>query len=415
MALRAGHCGGVRFDDSPQLILICTACAGKGRPNQEDSRWPSKLRKLKCHSKIYQNVLLTSEAIFDIQGKRARLSELEKTMLKSDFWENPEQSKPILMERSELSEIIETWENYSKELEDCDLFLEMAVEESDEQTVREVAQKAKLLEKSIGALEFRELLGEENDQKNAIVSINAGAGGTEAQDWVEMLLRMYLRWCESKHFVTQVLDFLEGEEAGIKNVTFTVTGSYAYGYLKAESGIHRLVRISPFDASGRRHTSFAALFVYPEVDDAIVVEINPADLRIDTYRASGAGGQHVNKTSSAVRITHLPTNIVVQCQNEKSQHRNREIAMKILRARLHEREKRLQDQKLQELHDGLEDIAWGNQIRSYVLQPYRLVKDHRTQHEKGDVDRVLNGDLDGFIEAYLLERSRTRRGVSGKS
>jgi peptide chain release factor 2 len=252
------------------------------------------------------------------------------------------------------------------------------------------------------------MLSDENDDKNAIVSINAGAGGTESQDWVEMLLRMYLRWSERKKFTTQIVDLLEGEEAGIKNTTFTVTGTNAYGLLKSESGIHRLVRISPFDASGRRHTSFAAVLVYPEIDDKIEVDVKTSDLRVDTYRASGAGGQHVNKTSSAVRITHLPTGIVVQCQNEKSQHRNRDIAMKILRARLYEREQRVQQEKLQELHDNLDDIGWGNQIRSYVLQPYRLIKDHRTNVEKGDVDSVLDGELDEFIEAYLLNRMGNR-------
>lgn len=348
------------------------------------------------------------EVIFDLREKRNRLAELDKAMVQSGFWDNPESGRHILKESSDLKEVLGTWENYSKELEECELLLEMALEEDDQGALLEVQQKAGSLEKGLRDLEFRQMLSEENDPRNAIVSINAGAGGTEAQDWVEMLLRMYFRWCERKHFATQVLDFQEGDEAGIKSVTFTATGSYAYGFLKAESGIHRLVRISPFDASGRRHTSFAALFVYPEVDDAIVVDINPGDLRIDTFRASGAGGQHVNKTSSAVRITHLPTGIVVQCQNEKSQHRNREIAMKILRARLYEKQKQAQDDKLQELHDNMDDIAWGNQIRSYVLQPYRLVKDHRTQVEKGDVDRVLDGDLDAFIEAFLLSRMQSR-------
>lgn len=329
-------------------------------------------------------------------------------MLQPGFWDNPESSKGVLKESSDLKEIIGTWEGYSKELEEGELLLEMALEENDQETLEEVSQKAQSLEHSVHDLEFRQMLSEESDPLNAIVSINAGAGGTEAQDWAEMLLRMYLRWCERKQYATQVIDFLEGDEAGIKSVTFTANGAYAYGFLKAESGIHRLVRISPFDASGRRHTSFAAVFVYPEVDDTIAIEINPADLRIDTFRASGAGGQHVNKTSSAVRITHIPTGIVVQCQNEKSQHRNRDIAMKILRARLYEKEKLAQDEKLQELHDNLEDIAWGNQIRSYVLQPYRLVKDHRTQVEKGDVDRVLDGDLDTFIEAFLFNRMQSR-------
>jgi len=264
------------------------------------------------------------------------------------------------------------------------------------------------LQKELRTVELQQLLGEENDDKNAIVSINAGAGGTEAQDWAEMLLRMYLRWCEKKSFTVQMVDMLEGEEAGIKSGTFTVSGSHAYGLLKGESGIHRLVRISPFDASGRRHTSFAAVLVIPEVDEKIEVEIKQADLRIDTYRASGAGGQHVNKTSSAVRITHLPTGIVVQCQNEKSQHRNRDIALKILRARLYEREKRAQQEKLQEAHDSLDDIAWGNQIRSYVLQPYRLIKDHRTSIEKGNVEGVLDGEIDDFIEGYLMNLANAR-------
>jgi peptide chain release factor 2 len=355
------------------------------------------------------------EAIFDIQEKRNRLAELEKEMLKPGFWDNPEASKPILKESADIKAVIESWEGYSTELEECELLLEMALEEEDAHTFKEVAQKAKALDSGLHGLEFRQMLGEENDPRNAIVSINAGAGGTEAQDWTQMLLRMYLRWCERKNYATQTVDLLAGEEAGIKSVTFTVTGPYAYGFLKAESGIHRLVRISPFDASGRRHTSFAAVFVYPEVDDAIVVDVNQADLRIDTYRASGAGGQHVNKTSSAVRITHLPTGIVVQCQNEKSQHRNREIAMKVLRARLYEREKLAQDQKLQDLHDGMEDIAWGNQIRSYVLQPYRLIKDHRTQVEKGDVERVLDGDLDPFMEGFLLSRMQERQSGGGKA
>lgn len=305
-------------------------------------------------------------------------------------------------------EILEEWQALLQDFEECDLLLQMALEENDEATLEEVREKLPAIAKSLRALEFRRMLGEENDEHNAIVSINAGAGGTEAQDWAEMLLRMYLRWCERKGFKIQMVDLLEGEEAGIKNATFTVTGRFAYGYLKAETGIHRLVRISPFDASGRRHTSFAAVFVYPELDDEIVIDIKTSDLRVDTYRASGAGGQHVNKTSSAVRITHLPSGIVVQCQNEKSQHRNREIAMKILRSRLYERERQAQQDKMQEIHDNLGEIAWGNQIRSYVLQPYRLVKDHRTNTERGDVENVLDGDLDEFIKAYLLSRMSSR-------
>lgn len=348
------------------------------------------------------------EAIFDIEGKKKRLAEIEKILLKPGFWDTPEDGKQVLKERSDLGGIVDIWQQFLNDLEECGILLDMAVEEGDEETFGEVHEKTKGLRKRLRDLELREMLCEENDDKGAIVSINAGAGGTEAQDWVEMLLRMYLRWCEKRNFNVDVVDLLDGEEAGIKSTTFTVAGSFAYGFLKAESGIHRLVRISPFDASGRRHTSFAAVFVYPEIDDRIEIDVKQADLRIDTFRASGAGGQHVNKTSSAVRITHLPTGIVVQCQNEKSQHRNRDIAMKILRSRLYEREKRQQQEKLQEVHDNLEDIAWGNQIRSYVLQPYRLVKDHRTGMEKGDVDSVLNGELDEFIEAYLMNRLNTR-------
>lgn len=329
-------------------------------------------------------------------------------MLKADFWDNPESSKVVLKERSAITEIMDQWLKLSGELEECELLLEMAIEENDEDAFNEVTEKIKDLQKDLRNLELRQMLSDENDPRNAIVSINAGAGGTEAQDWVEMLLRMYLRWCERKHYVTEIADLQEGDEAGVKSTTFTVSGSFAYGMLKAESGIHRLVRISPFDASGRRHTSFAAVFVYPEVDDEIVVDVKQSDLRIDTYRASGAGGQHVNKTSSAVRITHMPTGIVVACQNEKSQHRNRDIAMKILRARLYEREKRAQQQKLQQLHDNLDDISWGSQIRSYVLQPYRMIKDHRTQVEKGNVEAVLDGDLDDFMEAYLLSQMGAR-------
>ncbi len=298
---------------------------------------------------------------------------------------------------------MQMWAQLATEQEETELLMDMALEENDEETLGEVHLKTRMLGDSLRQLELRQMLSEENDDRNAIISINSGAGGTEAQDWAEMLLRMYLRWCERKKFTVQTVDLLEGEEAGIKSVTFTVSGPFAYGLLKAESGIHRLVRISPFDASGRRHTSFAAVSVYPEIDDKIEVDVKASDLRVDTYRASGAGGQHVNKTSSAVRITHLPTGIVVQCQNEKSQHRNRDIAMKILRARLYEREKRLQQEKLQELHDNLDDIAWGSQIRSYILQPYRLVKDHRTNAEKGNVEAVLDGDIDDFIEAYLMQ------------
>ncbi len=242
----------------------------------------------------------------------------------------------------------------------------------------------------------------EHDNSNAMLTIHAGAGGTEAQDWTDILLRMYLRWSEKKKFSADILDLQPGDEAGVKSVTVMISGKYAYGYLRSEMGIHRLVRISPFDASGRRHTSFASVFVFPELDDDIEVEINDKDIRVDTYRASGAGGQHINKTSSAIRITHIPTNIVVQCQNERSQHRNKDTAMKMLKTRLYEREQGLQQEQHDEISGEKKEIAWGSQIRSYVMQPYRLVKDHRTNQESGNVDAVLDGNLYPFIKAYLL-------------
>jgi peptide chain release factor 2 len=282
------------------------------------------------------------------------------------------------------------------------VLLELAQEEADEAALVEVDDELKAQEKGLRRLELEMMLGGEDDNKNAIVTIHAGAGGTEAQDWTEILLRMYLRFAERRGFKTEMYDMLPGDEAGVKSATFAANGPYAYGYLKAESGIHRLVRISPFDASGRRHTSFAAVFVYPEADDNIEIDIQEKDLRIDTFRASGAGGQHVNKTSSAIRITHIPTNIVVSMQNERSQHRNRELALKVLKSRLYELEKNKRQEKTQEVLDTQKDIAWGSQIRSYVLQPYRMIKDHRTKHEEGNVEAVLDGDLDPFIESYLL-------------
>jgi len=278
----------------------------------------------------------------------------------------------------------------------------MASEEQDDQTQEEIRSELESLNAAVRDDELKMMLGSEQDPMNAILSIHAGAGGTEAQDWAEMLLRMYLRWAERKGLEATIIDYLPGDEAGIKSVTWTLRGEYAYGYAKAEIGIHRLVRISPFDAGARRHTSFASVFVYPEVDDRIVIEIDEKDLRIDTYRSTGAGGQHVNKTDSAVRLTHLPTGIVVQCQNERSQHKNKAMAMKYLRSRLYEMKLREQNEKLDEINKTKKDIAWGSQIRSYVLHPYKMVKDHRTNVETGNVNRVLDGDIDDFIEAYLL-------------
>lgn len=278
----------------------------------------------------------------------------------------------------------------------------MAVEESDNDTLAEVTEQIMELDQRVKTLSLRMMLTGENDRNNAIVSINAGAGGTEAQDWAEMLFRMYLRWTERKGYKTELIDLQPGDEAGIKSATFTASGEYVFGYLKSEIGVHRLVRISPYNANGKRHTSFASVFVYPELDNDIEVEINDKDLRIDIFRASGAGGQHVNKTSSAIRITHLPTGIVVQCQQERSQHRNRDLAMKVLKARLYQYEKQKQDDKFQEIQDAKTEIAWGNQIRSYVLHPYQMAKDHRIGLDIGNVNAVLDGDIDPFIEGVLM-------------
>jgi len=318
------------------------------------------------------------------------------------FWQrDQEETSRISQQRATVQEKVDRWRKYQEAVEEAKILAEMALEENDEETLEEVVKEVRRLEKEISTLETQSLLADPDDIRNAIVAINAGAGGTEAQDWVQMLFRMYTRWAEDKAMKVNVIDFLAGEEAGIKNVTFTVVGPYAYGLLKSEHGIHRMVRISPFDATGRRHTSFASVSVLPEIDTDIKIEIDDKDLRIDTFRASGPGGQHVNKTSSAVRITHLPTGIVVQCQNEKSQHRNKDMAMKVLKAKLYELEKKKQEAKKQELHQSQKEIAWGSQIRSYVFNPYRMVKDHRTGVEVGDLERVMDGNIDPFIDAYL--------------
>ena len=327
---------------------------------------------------------------------------LEELLAAPEFWDDAARAAEILKERGALTQAVEEWQRRAKEVEDLEVLLDLALEEEDHQALKDMATELAELEKTFRDWELRLLLGGEEDQKNAIVTIHAGAGGTEAQDWAEILLRMYLRYSERKGFKTKTIDLLPGDEAGVKSVTFTASGPYAYGYFKSETGIHRLVRISPFDASGRRHTSFAAVQVLPEVDERITIDISEKDLRIDTFRASGPGGQHVNKTSSAVRLTHLPTGTVVSSQTERSQHRNKELAMKVLRARLYDLERRKQEEKKHEAQEAQKEIAWGSQIRSYTMQPYRLVKDHRTKHEVGNVDAVLDGDLDAFVEAYLL-------------
>ncbi len=332
------------------------------------------------------------------------MEELEKTISSPEFWNNADEAKKVTKERKTIESVLSVWNSLEKGIEDCHVLIELGDEAGEEADDLEAELQAttQQLEKEVAELEFKKMLGGANDFNNAFVSINAGAGGTEAQDWANMLLRMYLRWTERKGFKSEIIDILAGEEAGIKSATFTANGDYAFGYLKAEVGIHRLVRISPFDAGARRHTSFASVFVFPDIEDDIEIDVEEKDLRVDTYRASGAGGQHVNKTDSAVRITHIPTNIVVQCQNERSQHMNRAMAMKMLKARLYEVEMKEREKEVEKLHAEKKQIAWGNQIRSYVMQPYRLVKDHRTETEMGNVDAVLDGDIDRFIEAFLM-------------
>jgi peptide chain release factor 2 len=299
---------------------------------------------------------------------------------------------------------VNAWQELHDQVEDAAVLLDLAVEEDDKATIEEVSSTVQTAEETVDEMTLARMLNGKDDDKNAIVSINAGAGGTEAQDWAEMLFRMYVRWAERKEYKATVVDFQPGEEAGIKSVTFIASGPFAYGYLQGESGIHRLVRISPFDASNKRHTSFASVSVYPEVSEEVVIEIDEKDLRVETFRASGAGGQHVNKTSSAVRMTHLPTGIVVQCQQESSQHRNRAIAMKVLRSRLYEHEEEKRAAEKQADYQKKDEIAWGSQIRSYTLQPYQMIKDHRIGLEVGNVNDVLDGNLDPFIEGVLLAK-----------
>ncbi len=324
-------------------------------------------------------------------------------MTQDGFWDDPESAQKVMKDVSYLKRTIQEWTEVFRLYEDTNAILELMdeMEEEDDSLEKELQSYAGKLERALEELELASLLSGEYDQNNAIVTIHPGAGGTESQDWASMLLRMYTRWAENHDYEVEVLDYQPGDEAGVKNVTLLIKGMNSYGYLKAEKGVHRLVRISPFDASGRRHTSFSSVEVIPEIEDDVDVEIDPDDLRIDTYRASGAGGQHVNKTDSAIRITHIPTGIVVQCQSERSQHSNREAAMKILRARLVERQMEEQKAKIESLKGQQSDIAWGNQIRSYVFCPYTMVKDHRTNVEIGNVDAVMDGHIDPFIESYL--------------
>lgn len=330
--------------------------------------------------------------------------------LSHDFWKDAGKARKINQEKSYLEKELKQWEELEELSNDISLLFELAEEEEEgELLCSDIDKELKRLREMLSHIEIEKMLSGDKDMNNAIVSLHPGAGGTESQDWAQMLMRMYIKWCERNRYKTEIIDILPGDEAGIKSVTFSVSGKYSYGYLKAEAGVHRLVRISPYDANKRRHTSFASLFVYPEIEDGIDLAIDEKDLRIDTYRASSAGGQHVNKTSSAVRITHIPTGIVAQCQNERSQHKNKAVAMKVLRARLYKLEKEKKERELNDFVGEKKDIAWGSQIRSYIFQPYRLVKDHRTNIEVGNVDSVMDGDIDQFIETYLLQSIKSQK------
>jgi len=348
-----------------------------------------------------------SGGVFDVDSLRARLDALEQESARPDLWTDREQAEKVLREKRRVERDVHAYDRIDTELEDADVLLQLAAEADDVPTRAEAAAKIEKADAELADAELRCMLGGEHDAANAIVSINAGAGGTDACDWAEILMRMYLRWAERRGYRTEILDVQGGDEAGLRSATFTVNGPYAYGYLDAEQGVHRLVRISPFDSQARRHTAFASVTVVPEIDDDIEVDIEEKDLRIDTYRASGAGGQHVNKTDSAVRITHFPTGIVVQCQNERSQHKNRAAAMKILRARIFERMRQERESELAAARGEQRQIEFGSQIRSYTMHPQQRVKDHRTSVEYGNIDAVLDGDLDDFIRATLLQRSRT--------
>lgn len=342
---------------------------------------------------------------FDLAGLKKRIETLDAQMLDAGFWDDLDNAQKVNQELKALKTKVERMDKLTDDFEEIQIMIELGIEEGTLEMLTEIETKQKELEEELEALRVETLLNGEFDGGNAIVSLHAGAGGTESCDWVSMLYRMYSRWAENKGFQMEVLDYLDGEEAGIKSITFQINGENAYGYLQSEKGVHRLVRISPFDSSGRRHTSFASCDVMPDIEEDIDIEIKEEEMRVDTYRASGAGGQHINKTDSAIRITHIPTGIVVQCQNERSQHKNRERAIKMLKAKLCEIKEREHLEKIQDIRGEMKDIAWGSQIRSYVMHPYSLVKDHRTNEEIGNVDKVMDGYLDHFMNSYLIWKS----------
>lgn len=361
--------------------------------------------ELKGNLQLLKPALLDLREALGLDRIQAQVTELEALATQENFWDDTQNSQKILQQTSQLKAIIEKYNRLYSLFEDVDTMLIMAMEEDDDSLLDEIKQAYTQFEEDLQTQKLSTLLSGEYDANNAILTFHAGAGGTEAQDWAQMLYRMYTRWTERHGFKYKLLDYLDGDEAGLKSASILIEGFNAYGFLQSEAGVHRLVRISPFDSSGRRHTSFASLEVMPEINDDIEIEINDEDLRVDTYRAGGAGGQHINKTDSAVRLTHLPTGVVVACQNERSQHQNRDMAMKMLKSKLIEIKEREHLEKIDDIKGVQKEIAWGSQIRSYVFMPYTLAKDHRTSFENGNVNAVMDGDLDGFINAYLKAKS----------
>ena len=360
-----------------------------------------ELDQFKYTLSTYDETLKEVKDSLDLENKERRITELDKSMEEPGFWDDPERSTKTVREAKNLKDTVDGYKHLEQQYEDIQVMIEMGYEENDPAMIPEIQEMLDEFVKELEELRTKTLLSGEYDGCNAILKLNAGAGGTEAMDWCSMLYRMYQRWADKKGFTTEVLDFLDGDEAGLKSITLQVNGENAYGYLKSEKGVHRLVRISPFNAAGKRQTSFVSCDVMPDIEEDLDVEINPDDLRIDTYRSSGAGGQHINKTSSAIRITHLPTGIVVQCQNERSKFQNKDKAMQMLKAKLYLLKQQENAEKLSDIRGDVKDINFGNQIRSYVMQPYTLVKDHRTNAENGNVNAVMDGDIDLFISAYL--------------
>ena len=360
-----------------------------------------ELDQFKYTLSTYDETLKEVKDSLDLENKERRITELDKSMEEPGFWDDPERSTKTVREAKNLKDTVDGYKHLEQQYEDIQVMIEMGYEENDPAMIPEIQEMLDEFVKELEELRTKTLLSGEYDGCNAILKLNAGAGGTEAMDWCSMLYRMYQRWADKKGFTTEVLDFLDGDEAGLKSITLQVNGENAYGYLKSEKGVHRLVRISPFNAAGKRQTSFVSCDVMPDIEEDLDVEINPDDLRIDTYRSSGAGGQHINKTSSAIRITHLPTGIVVQCQNERSQFQNKDKAMQMLKAKLYLLKQQENAEKLSDIRGDVKDINFGNQLRSYVMQPYTLVKDHRTNAENGNVNAVMDGDIDLFISAYL--------------